>query len=251
MKNLEQYLALPYTIVLRQDEEGDTVARVDEIPGCSAHGRTRQEALENLEEAQRLWIADALEAGDAVPEPRADDSLPSGKWVQRVPRSLHRKLVDSARREKVSLNQLVTSMLSEAVGQNQNTVVAEQPVAVRNLCGEFLPRSLGFADLWNNPGETRYLVFFGGAANTYPEASLGCRGVTGLVPIENSLVCMGGGANWSIQHEPAPADSLSEITVWLDHMKENLPNHFTRSVKDSLLTSFTGSLKSSHHAAKK
>ncbi|HXZ39098.1 MAG TPA: type II toxin-antitoxin system HicB family antitoxin [Terriglobales bacterium] len=120
-KNVDHYLELPYTVVLRRDEQGDFVARVDELPGCSAHGRSRPEALENLDEAKRLWITDALESGDAVPEPSDTDSLPSGKWVQRVARTLHLKLVQMARREGTSLNQLVATLLAEAVGRRSVT----------------------------------------------------------------------------------------------------------------------------------
>ena len=115
-KTIEEYLELPYTVTLRRDEEGDWVARVQELEGCTAHGATKAEALENLEEAQRAWIEDAIEAGDGVPEPLEEMPLPSGKWLQRVPRSLHKKLAEFARRENVSLNQLVTSILAEAVG---------------------------------------------------------------------------------------------------------------------------------------
>src|SRR6266567_2567371 len=116
MKDVKYYLGLPYTMILRQDEDGDVVARIEELPGCAAHGKTPKEALENLGEAKGLWISDCLEGGDPVPEPSPVDHLPSGKWVQRVPRSLHRKLSQFARREGVSLNQMVTSILSEAVG---------------------------------------------------------------------------------------------------------------------------------------
>jgi len=116
MKDVNYYLALPYTVILRRDEEGDFVARIDELPGCSAHGKSPQEALENLEEAETLWIADCIESGESVPEPVVEESLPSGKWVQRVPKSLHRRLVLIGKREGVSLNQLVTSILAEAAG---------------------------------------------------------------------------------------------------------------------------------------
>ncbi len=116
MKDINYYLGLPYTVVLRRDEEGDFVARVDELPGCVAHGKTPHQALKRVEEAKALWITDSVESGDIVPEPDVEETLPSGKWVQRVPRSLHRKLVLFAKREKVSLNQLVTSILSEAAG---------------------------------------------------------------------------------------------------------------------------------------
>lgn len=116
INNLARYMALPYTRLLRPDADGDIVARITELPGCSAHGANEKEALKNLQEAQRLWLEDCIEAGDPVPEPEKEEPLPSGKWVQRVPRSLHQRLVKTARSEGVSLNQLVTSMLSERLG---------------------------------------------------------------------------------------------------------------------------------------
>ena len=48
-KTLEEYSALPYTIVLRRDVRDEIfVARVEELPGCSAHGDTESEAISNL-----------------------------------------------------------------------------------------------------------------------------------------------------------------------------------------------------------
>jgi antitoxin HicB len=116
-KNLDYYVSLPYGIALRRDDEEDWVAKVEELPGCTAHGGDASEALKNLEEIQRLWLEDAIAAGDQIPEPQASEGLPSGKWLQRVPKSLHRKLTELAKREGVSLNQLATSVLAEAVGR--------------------------------------------------------------------------------------------------------------------------------------
>src|SRR5208282_5040094 len=116
-KKRDYFRTLPYAIILRKDEEGDWVARIAELPGCTAHGSTQAEALSNLDEVMELWLEDALISGTAIPEPRTAERLPSGKWLQRVPRSLHKKLVELAEREDVSLNQLVTSMLSEAIGR--------------------------------------------------------------------------------------------------------------------------------------
>jgi len=106
-----------YGMILRKDEDGDWVARIEELHGCTAHGKTRGEALENLEEVQAAWLEDALEAGDEIPEPQHNELLPSGKWLQRVPKSLHKKLAELAKQEGVSLNQMATSILAEAVGK--------------------------------------------------------------------------------------------------------------------------------------
>jgi antitoxin HicB len=121
MKNLDYYRSLPYGITLRKDEEGDWVARVEELPGCTAHGGTQAEALGKLEEIKTAWIEDAIESGDVfgIPEPKVSE-LPSGKWLQRVPRSLHKSLTDAAKREGVSLNQFVTTVLAEVIGERKN-----------------------------------------------------------------------------------------------------------------------------------
>ena len=71
MKDVRFYLGLPYTVIVRRDEEGDYVARIEELPGCSTHGESPQEALENLEAVKTAWIEDCLDQGDTIPEPEA------------------------------------------------------------------------------------------------------------------------------------------------------------------------------------
>ncbi|MGH9646380.1 MAG: toxin-antitoxin system HicB family antitoxin [Bryobacteraceae bacterium] len=43
-------------------------------------------------------------------------SASSGQWRQRVPKSLHARLVARAAREGVSFNMLVTALLAEGLG---------------------------------------------------------------------------------------------------------------------------------------
>jgi len=118
-KDLGYYLNVSYGIALRKDEEGSWVAKIEELPGCVAHGDSQAQALENLEDVKTAWIEDAIEAGDPIPEPQSQEELPSGKWLQRVPRFLHKGLTDLAQREGVSLNQLVTTVLAEALGRRK------------------------------------------------------------------------------------------------------------------------------------
>jgi len=115
-KLLREYMNLPYTVLLRRDEEGDVIARIKEFEGCVADGQDEMEALSNLEQVKALWITACLNNNIPIPSPFEDQELPSGKWLQRVPRSLHKKLTETAEIECVSLNQLVTSILAEAVG---------------------------------------------------------------------------------------------------------------------------------------
>jgi antitoxin HicB len=112
----EEYLALPYTIRLRRDDEGDWIAEIDELEGCAAHGDSREEALVRLDEAKTLWIDECLAHAQPIPQPEPVEELPSGRWVQRVPRSVHKNLTRLAKLEGTSLNQLVSNILSEHIG---------------------------------------------------------------------------------------------------------------------------------------
>jgi antitoxin HicB len=115
-KTIEYYLNLPYTIELRGEPEEGWFVRVRELPGCMSEGDTAEEALMMIREAMHLWLEVAVEEGDAIPEPRAEEEY-SGKFVVRVPRSLHRELVATAEREGVSLNQYINVALAGAVGR--------------------------------------------------------------------------------------------------------------------------------------
>ena len=115
MKTVEYYMNLPYTIELIKDPEGWFV-RVKELEGCMSQGDTAEEAIEMIQEAMELWLEVSLEDGLPIPEPRPDEDY-SGKFVVRVPRSLHRDLVEKADREGASLNQTINVALARAVGR--------------------------------------------------------------------------------------------------------------------------------------
>ena len=57
-------------IVWWSDEDEAYVVEVPELPGCMAHGKTRQEAIQNAEEAMRFWLKTAEEDGLEIPKPR-------------------------------------------------------------------------------------------------------------------------------------------------------------------------------------
>jgi len=114
-KNIEYYLNLPYTRELIPEPEGGWFIRVKELPGCMSQGDTPEEAMEMINEAMELWLQTALDHNMSIPEPRMDDDY-SGKFVVRVPKSMHRKLVLKAEEDEISLNQWIVSALSESVG---------------------------------------------------------------------------------------------------------------------------------------
>jgi antitoxin HicB len=119
MKTIDDYLRLPYHVVLTfdQDEDGNGgwVAAVEELPGTYSQGVTPNEAVEGVFDAMQGWISVALEDGREIPEPRAEPAY-SGKFVVRMPVSLHASVAEEASREGVSLNQFVIAALAGAVG---------------------------------------------------------------------------------------------------------------------------------------
>jgi antitoxin HicB len=118
-KTIEEYLSLPYKIeVFRDDDEENPgwVARVVELPGCITQGDTFEELGEMIVDAMRGWIETAIADSEEVPEPRQEESY-SGKFVVRVPKSLHRELSECAGRDGVSLNLFVSTALGKTVGQ--------------------------------------------------------------------------------------------------------------------------------------
>jgi predicted HicB family RNase H-like nuclease len=68
-------------------------------------------AVANALDAKKTWIEAALEEGIQIPEP---DSLEdySGQFKLRIPRSLHRSLVEHSKREGISMNQYCVYLLS-------------------------------------------------------------------------------------------------------------------------------------------
>ncbi len=116
-RSVEEYLKLHYTIeIIREEDEENPgwVARVVELNGCITQADTFEELGEMIEDAMRVWIEVALEDNLPIPEPRPEEDY-SGKFVVRVPKSLHRKLVEEAEREGVSLNQYINVTLAGSV----------------------------------------------------------------------------------------------------------------------------------------
>jgi predicted RNase H-like HicB family nuclease len=111
--SLEYYLNLQYPVTLYPDPQGGYVAQIKDLPGCLTQGETLEETMTNINEARELWIETAYEAGDNIPLPSTDDSY-SGKLMLRMPKSLHRRLAETAEREGVSLNQYIVYLVSTA-----------------------------------------------------------------------------------------------------------------------------------------
>jgi len=110
-KPLEHFLSLSYPIEIAQSE-GAWVASIPDLPGCSSFGDTVAEAVENIQKTKHLWIEVRYRGGAEIPEPTEEEDF-SGKFLLRIPRSLHRSLAHGAEKQGVSLNHYVCFLLSQ------------------------------------------------------------------------------------------------------------------------------------------
>jgi antitoxin HicB len=85
----------PFTIRPLSEEDGDGFAiEYPDLPGCICDADTPEEAIKNGCDAVNSYLLSCAKHGDPIPKPREA----SGQWRQRVPRSLHARLVARARR---------------------------------------------------------------------------------------------------------------------------------------------------------
>jgi antitoxin HicB len=115
--SVEDYTNLPYHLLLVRDGEDKAkpwTASVEELPGCTSHGKTSDDALDGIEAAMAKWIGVALEEGREIPEPKSA-ATHSGRLLLRMPKTLHAELTRASEREGVSLNQFITDVLASAI----------------------------------------------------------------------------------------------------------------------------------------
>ena len=56
-----------FPVELEQDEDGRWAASIPLLPGCSAWGHTKEEALQNLREAAQAYLEVLLEQQGSLP----------------------------------------------------------------------------------------------------------------------------------------------------------------------------------------
>ncbi len=109
---------------LPSEEGGGFLISFPDLPGCMSDGETIEEAIHNGRDAFLAWVSAQVDMGREIPRPsyRVPESEPpmSGKFVQRVPKSLHAKLAALAKQEGVSLNTLVLTFIAEGVGMRED-----------------------------------------------------------------------------------------------------------------------------------
>ena len=111
---LKDYMKLPYTRLVQEmnDETGHYFyGRILELDGCQTTAETLTELYSSLNEIMKSYLEIKLEHNLPIPIPDSAEKY-SGKFVVRLPKTLHQKLAIEAKKEGVSLNQLALYKLS-------------------------------------------------------------------------------------------------------------------------------------------
>jgi len=127
--SLECYFMAEYTLNVIADPDGGYVIEYPDLPGCITQVETLEDVPAAANEIRELWIETQYEEGAEIPPPSYPEEY-SGRFNLRIPRSLHRRLAESAAREGVSLNQYVMTLL------DRNDALARVEQRIASLAGE-------------------------------------------------------------------------------------------------------------------
>ena len=65
---------MKYRVIIEPDESGWFVAECPSLPGCISQGKTRDEALDNIQDAIKGYIESLKKHGEPVP-PAIDEEI--------------------------------------------------------------------------------------------------------------------------------------------------------------------------------
>ncbi len=66
---------MKFIVILEPQEEGGFTVTVPALPGCISEGETREEALNNIKEAIKLYIEVLKEDGKPIPQDVVEEVL--------------------------------------------------------------------------------------------------------------------------------------------------------------------------------
>lgn len=115
-KDLNYYLDIDYPFIVRPDtDDGGYIVEFTDLRYCVGTGDTIEKAVKDALLAKSEWIKASFEAGIAIPEPNESEEY-SGRISLRIPKSLHKMVIEKAKKEGVSANQFLSHLISMSVG---------------------------------------------------------------------------------------------------------------------------------------
>ena len=100
---------------LSSEDGGGYLISFPDFAECISDGESVDEAIENGRDALKATVAALKAKKMSVPAPNSG-GVASGKFVARVPKTVHAQLATRARAEGVSLNALVLTFIAQGLG---------------------------------------------------------------------------------------------------------------------------------------
>lgn len=137
-----------YSISVKwSDEDEGFIATMPELDGLSAFGKTKGEALAELEVAADAYLESWENSGRPLPPPEKI-LVYSGQLRLRMPKGLHARMVQSASVQGVSLNTYIVSLLSEKQTENEAVaLIKKELMSLRTWSLNFLAGTSG-SPIW-------------------------------------------------------------------------------------------------------
>ena len=168
-KDLECYMKLRYRMEILEEEDGGYFIKIPDLPGCMTFCDEFDQINKTIEDAKKAWLEMSIEGNLEIPEPKKDREF-SGKFLLRLPKSLHRKLSDQAEEEGVSLNQHILNLLS---GKYSATKIIKE---VKNIITDTdRPKEDNQPSLVKSTGQSGVLSVFSWVSQNIPKHSVDPR----------------------------------------------------------------------------
>jgi predicted RNase H-like HicB family nuclease len=66
---------MKFRTIIELDEDGNYVVQCPSLPGCISEGKTREEALENIKDAIRGYLASLKKHDEPIPPPIEEETV--------------------------------------------------------------------------------------------------------------------------------------------------------------------------------
>ena len=66
---------MKYRVLIEQDEDNNFIVECPSLPGCISQGKTREEALKNIEDAIKGYIESLKKHDEPVPPPVTEEVI--------------------------------------------------------------------------------------------------------------------------------------------------------------------------------
>ena len=129
MLSLEDYKKLDYQNRIEKlspEDGGGYYITYPDLPGCSSDGETIEEAINMGEDARICWIETAYETGKEIPLPFSHIDNFKGRITVRVPKTMHKELIEEADEEGISLNQYLIYIISKGMKSRIDIKIKEK-----------------------------------------------------------------------------------------------------------------------------